>query len=428
MLTQIKKRNGHTQPFDPEKITRAVYAAMKASRDGLKSDAEKVTAKVRKHLEAEAKSALTKGRKSYTPTVEHVQDRVEIALMHSDHLKAAKAYILYRENRRLARQRDIFQKRQNLKPYEYPELAEYVDAIRHSYWVHTEFNFTSDIHDFKSHATPVERNALKNSMLAIAQIEVAVKTFWGDLFKKMPKPEIGAVGFTFAESEVRHHDAYSHLIEILGLNEEFKQLLEIPVMQKRIEYLNNAVETARSDINQDYMRSILLFSIFIEHVSLFSQFVVIMSFNKYRNMFKGISNAVEATSKEEQIHGLFGAELIRVIKKEHPEWFDDQLIEEVIAACHAAYESEAEIIDWIYEAGDLDFLPKAVVKEFIKNRFNKSVSQIGINPLFEIDEALVEQTEWFDDEIIGTKHGDFFNKRSVNYNKRSQSITSEDLF
>ena len=145
-------------------------------------------------------------------------------------------------------------------------------------------------------------------------------------------------------------------------------------------------------------------------------------------MFKGISNAVEATSKEEQIHGLFGAELIRVIKKEHPEWFDDQLIEEVIAACHAAYESEAEIIDWIYEAGDLDFLPKAVVKEFIKNRFNKSVSQIGINPLFEIDEALVEQTEWFDDEIIGTKHGDFFNKRSVNYNKRSQSITSEDLF
>src|SRR5690606_20393874 len=112
-----------------------------------------------------------------------------------------------------------------------------------------------------------------------------------------------------------------------------------PVMQKRIEYLSNALDTARSEINQEYMRSILLFSIFIEHVSLFSQFVVIMSFNKYRNMFKGISNAVEATSKEEQIHGLFGAELINVIKKEHPEWFDDQLIEDVVTACRAAYES-----------------------------------------------------------------------------------------
>jgi hypothetical protein len=26
-------------------------------------------------------------------------------------------------------------------------------------------------------------------MIAIAQIEVAVKTFWGDLYKRLPKPE-----------------------------------------------------------------------------------------------------------------------------------------------------------------------------------------------------------------------------------------------
>jgi ribonucleoside-diphosphate reductase beta chain len=44
-----------------------------------------------------------------------------------------------------------------------------------------------------------------------------------------------------------------------------------------------------------------------------------MSFNKHKNLFKGISNAVEATSKEEQIHGLFGIEIIKIIKKEHPE-------------------------------------------------------------------------------------------------------------
>jgi ribonucleoside-diphosphate reductase beta chain len=43
----------------------------------------------------------------------------------------------------------------------------------------------------------------------------------------MPKPEIGAVGFTFAESEVRHMDAYSHLLEILGLNEEFEKITEV---------------------------------------------------------------------------------------------------------------------------------------------------------------------------------------------------------
>ena len=76
----------------------------------------------------------------------------------------------------------------------------------------------------------------------------------------------------------------------------------------------------------------------------------------------------------------------------------------------------------------LDFLPKAVVNEFLKNRFNNSLESIGIDKIFDIDQNLVLETEWFDDEIIGTKHGDFFVKRSINYSKRSQSITSDDLF
>ena len=71
---------------------------------------------------------------------------------------------------------------------------------------------------------------------------------------------------------------------------------------------------------------------------------------------------------------------------------------------------------------------KDVINEFIKQRFNNSLESIGITKIFEVDEALVKKTEWFDDEIIGTKHGDFFVKRSINYSKRTKSITSDDLF
>ena len=96
--------------------------------------------------------------------------------------------------------------------------------------------------------------------------------------------------------------------------------------------------------------------------------------------------------------------------------------------CMEAFEAEKDVVDWIFENGELDFLPKAVVNEFLKNRFNNSLESIGIDKVFDIDQDLVSQTEWFDDEIIGTKHGDFFVKRSINYSKRTQSITSDDLF
>jgi ribonucleoside-diphosphate reductase beta chain len=265
-------------------------------------------------------------------------------------------------------------------------------------------------------------------MLAIAQIEVAVKTFWGDIYKKMPKPEIGAVGATFAESEVRHTDAYSHLLELLGLNEEFLKIKDIPALMERVKYLDKSIANARSEDNKEYVLSVLLFSLFIEHVSLFSQFLIMMSFNKKRFLFKGISNAIEATSKEEQLHGLFGIDLINIIKNEHPEWFDEEFNNVIINACQEAYESEKKVVDWILEAGELDFLSKTTVLEFIKNRLNNSLDSIGLPRIFEVDNNLLKETNWFDEEVIVTKHVDFFGKKSVNYNKRSQSITGDDLF
>lgn len=323
---------------------------------------------------------------------------------------------------------NVFEKRINLKPYQYPHLTEYKKAIQHSYWLHSEFNYTSDIHDFKISVTEIERNIIKNAMLAIAQVEVSVKTFWGDLYHRLPKPEIGSVGYTFAESEVRHLDAYSHLLEILGMNSEFENIKNIPELYQRIDYLTKSVALSRTGSDRDYTLSILLFSLFIEHVSLFSQFLIVMSFNKHKNLFKGVSNVIEATSKEEQIHGLFGMELINIIREENPEWFDDELKLEVIEACKEAYRSEEIVIDWIYELGDLDFLPKDTVKEFVKQRLNNALEGISYDPIFDIDSEIIKHTDWFDDEIVATKHVDFFKKRSINYNKRSRSITSDDLF
>lgn len=423
-IENIKKRSGQLVPFDKDKITQAVYKCLQQVDHESIEDAEKITKKVDKRV---TKFVKEHG-KDFIPNVEEVQDFVEFELMRAGFFEAAKSYILYRDHKSQERRRDIFKSRLNLKPYEYPELLEYVDAVRHSYWVHTEFSFTSDVQDFKVNVSPIERNALQNCMLAIAQIEVSVKTFWGDVYKHLPKPEVGAVGQTFAESEVRHMDAYSHLLEVLGLNGDFERIKNIPVMNKRVNYLQDSLKHSKSDDPEEYSHSILLFSLFIEHVSLFSQFLIIMAFNKHNNIFKGISNVVEATSKEEQIHGLFGIELINIIKSEHPTWFDDEHNTQVKKACIKAYETEMEVVDWIFEQGEIDFLPKTVINEFIKNRFNKSLESIGLEKVFEVDDTLLAETDWFDDEIMSTKHGDFFVKRSVNYNKRSKSITSDDLF
>ncbi|SNR62936.1 ribonucleotide-diphosphate reductase subunit beta [Halorubrum vacuolatum] len=323
---------------------------------------------------------------------------------------------------------DIFEERTQLKPYEYRDFLDYVEAIRNSYWVHTEFNFEGDVQDYKVNTTAAERTVIKRTMLAIAQIEVQVKTFWSDIYEEMPKAEIGSVGMTFAESEVRHMDAYSHLLDVLGITDDFEQVTEEPAITARIEYLDAYLQRAKRDDKREYVMSILLFSTFIEHVSLFSQFLIMTSFDKHEKKFKGIANAVEATSKEEQIHGLFGVELVETIREENPDLFDEDFEEEVTQACQQAYEAETEILDWIFEDGELAFLPREHVDAFLRDRFNRSLENVGVDPIFETDADLLEETRWFDEDIMMTKDNDFFSKRSTTYNKHTQSVTAEDMF
>ena len=323
----------------------------------------------------------------------------------------------------------IHEPRLQLRPYEYPNLLKYRDAIRHAYWIHTEFNLAGDVQDWHTRLTPVEREVVRRTLLAIAQVEVAVKLFWSRVFDYLPKPEIAEVGMTFAESEVRHQNAYAHLLDVLGLDSDFARVMvESPVFRNRVQSLMDAQASLKQEGLQNFLQALILFSSIVEHISLFSQFLIIMSFNKHRAVLKGVSNIVEATSKEEQVHGMFGQHLVRIFREEMPELFDSTLTTRVLQACIRSYQAEMGLLEWIFEAGELEFLPKRVVENYVMHRYNTCLEAMGFTPLFLVDEELLREVSWFEDEILVTKENDFFNKRSITYSKKMASFTEDDLF
>ena len=108
-ITQIIKRDYETSPFVLNKISNAVEKAMLSVGNGSKEDAKLITANVLETL-LERKSRDHK----YLPTVEEVQDLVELKLMNSTFQDVAKAYILYRDEQTRNRKTNIFEKRINL--------------------------------------------------------------------------------------------------------------------------------------------------------------------------------------------------------------------------------------------------------------------------------------------------------------------------
>jgi ribonucleoside-diphosphate reductase beta chain len=413
-MLQVKKRNGSMQNWDSSKIERAITLAASRSKENV--DVELLISYAESH--ASLDDVLHKGI-----TVDQIHKIVENLLMRNGYLDTAREYITYR----FSHMPDLFRERKVYRPFEYPHLHSYVDAIRQSYWTHDEFDFTSDVQDFNVKMTKEEKESARRCMLAIAHVEATIKTFWAKIGDRIPKPEIAEVGITFGESEVRHANAYAELLNILGLNDNFQAILEIPVFKDRQKYMEMALAD-KNGTNREFLKSVLFFSLFIENVSLFSQFLIVMMMNQKQQYLKGMSNVIASTGLEETAHAMFGADLVKEARKEHPDWFDEELNQEVVDLVQYSFKAEKAIIDWIFELGEIEAVSKDVVVEYIKNRYNKGLLDAGFKSYFEVNSDMLTETEFFDLQMVTTTHTDFFHKRSSNYTKKAAAFEEDTLF
>ncbi|NBO98683.1 MAG: ribonucleotide reductase [Proteobacteria bacterium] len=322
----------------------------------------------------------------------------------------------------------IFDEQISRKPNLYPWTEEYIEAMHNGFWTDKEFSFKSDIQQFKVNLTEQEREIIIRTLSAIGQIEVAVKTFWAKLGENLPHPSLQDLGYVMANVEVIHNNAYERLISVLGLEDVFEENLKLEWIQGRVNYLRKYTHRFYKDSKKQYLYALILFTLFVENVSLFSQFYVINWFARFKNVLKDTDQQVKYTRNEEQIHALVGIKLINTIREEYPDLFDKELEDKIISEAEDAFKSESKIVDWMVNGIQEEGLTAVILKEFIKNRINESLTQIGFRKAFEVDKELLSKTKWFEEELLGNNMTDFFHSRPVEYSKKNQSFDESDLF
>ena len=322
----------------------------------------------------------------------------------------------------------IFEEQISRKPNRYPWTEEFIDSMHNGFWTHKEFNFKSDVQQFKVQLTDQEREVIIRCLSAIGQIEVAVKTFWAKLGENLPHPALQDLGYVMANTEVIHNNAYERLLTILELEDIFEENLKLEWIQGRVKYLKKYTHRFYKDHKKQYLYAIILFTLFVENVSLMSQFYVINWFARNKNVLKDTDQQVKYTRNEENIHALVGMKIISTIREEYPDLFDKELEDKILSEAKEAYNCEAKIIDWMVNGLKEDGLSAPHLKEFIKERINDSLRGINFPTAFETDTKLLKDTTWFNEELLGNNMTDFFHSRPVEYSKKSQSFSESDLF
>ena len=307
----------------------------------------------------------------------------------------------------------LTQERNFYKPFEYQQAFEYYKDQHRAHWLADEVPLASDLNDWKLKLTVEEKNLIGNILKSFAQTEVHVNDYWSSKVSQwFPKPEIVAMTSTFGAFEAIHAEAYARLNDELGLD-DFQAFLEDEAAKNKIERL---LET-KSDTLEEKAQSLAIFSAFTEGVNLFSSFAILMSF-QLRNLMKGTGQIVEWSVRDESLHSKAGCWLYKTLIKENPQLDTPKLRNAIVEACELSVQLEFDFIDKAFEMGDIENLNKEQLKNFIKQRANEKMVELGYSAIYnDIDPNLLKQMEWFGHLTSGKTQQDFFAGRVTSYSK-----------
>lgn len=298
----------------------------------------------------------------------------------------------------------------------YPWAQVFIEAMQDGFWTAKKFTFDSDVVDFKLNLSEKERLVVTRVLAAIAQIEVAVKEFWKRLGDHLPHPSIKDLGITMAYVETIHNNAYEKLLKKLGLIDVFRENMHVPALAGRVAYLNKHAERVYpNDQRKQYIYSLILFTLFVENVSLFSQFYVILWLNRTKNVLKDASQQVKYTRNEELLHGQAGSKIINTLREQYPDLFDDELMARVKEECEVTYDAECNLIDWMLDGYEADGLSADILKGYVRERLNESLEGIGYAPTFDVTPEQQKQTFWMTEGLLAPARVDFFNSEPTSY-------------
>lgn len=185
--------------------------------------------------------------------------------------------------------------RDHYQPFEYPEFYNWYKSQSQMHWVPSEVDLAQDLSDWKK-LTNDEQQLLLNLFRFFVTSDIDVSGGYADHFIPLfKKPEVRMALLTVSSFEAIHIDAYSLILENLGLPTTiYKEFHEIAAMLDKHEFLHNF----GTESLEDLAKTIAVFSGLTEGVQLFSSFAMLLAFPRH-NLMNGMGTIVDWSVRDE---------------------------------------------------------------------------------------------------------------------------------
>jgi len=311
----------------------------------------------------------------------------------------------------------VFDSSVTIKPMAYPWAFDMFRTHEKMHWLAEEVPLIDDIKDWNLKLDEKERNFLTQIFRFFTQGDVDVaQGYYERYIPLFPRPELRMMMGSFANREGTHIDAYSLLIDTVGMDEsEYEAFLEYEQMEAKHAYASSlkVPEKGSPSFLEDVAKNIAVYSAFTEGLQLFSSFAMLLNFQRFGKM-KGMGTIVEWSLKDESVHVEGMIKLFRTIIQENPHIWTDDFKKDLYQIARDMVELEEHFIDLAFEMGGIQGITPEETKQYVRFIADRRLMQLGLKANFDVSE---NPFPWLDYIINSVSHDNFFEKRSTEYTK-----------
>ena len=308
------------------------------------------------------------------------------------------------------------------KPFNYPWAYDAWLMQQRIHWLPEEVPMADDVKDWKYNLTPGEKHLLTQIFRFFTQADIEVNNCYMQNYSRIFKPtEVQMMLAAFSNMETIHIDAYSKLIETVGMPDtEYQTFLKYKAMKHKSDYMQKfGVET-----KEGIATTLAVFGAFTEGLQLFASFAILLNFPRFNKM-KGMGQIVTWSVRDETLHTNSIIKLFKTFLQENPEVWTEKLRSDLYEACATIVHFEDAFIDLAFEVGDVQGLTARDVKKYIRYIADRRLSQLGLKEIYMVD---TNPLPWLDEILNAVEHANFFESRSTEYSKSATTGDWSEVF
>jgi ribonucleoside-diphosphate reductase beta chain len=264
-----------------------------------------------------------------------------------------------------------------LRPMQYPKFYEMYRAAIKNTWTVEEIDFQIDLSHMQRRMSPADRHLIERLVAFFATGDsIVANNLVLNLYKHINAPEARMYLSRQLYEEALHVQFYLTLLDNYVPDQERRALAfaavdNIPSIRRKAEFCRRWTDSVadlkrignRTDRRQ-FLLNLTCFASCIEGLFFFGAFAYVY-FLRSRGLLPGLAAGTSWVFRDESAHMAFAYEVIKTVREEEPDLFDDSWAREVLTMIEEAVECEIAFADDVL-AGGVVGLTRLEMREYLQ--------------------------------------------------------------